>query len=118
MKRLTHSEMRGGSESQVVVVVVVVVHWLLLSDLVLQCNHQPQLTSHTEDVNFQMQLWSRLFWQKDHWSQVGTIPMLSTICLPRASHGTSAGAGGETELRAPALCLAPCLPPHSLLAGR
>ena len=93
LKSLTHSEMRGGSESQVVVVVVV--HWLLLSDLVLQCNHQPQLTSHTEDVNFQMQLWSRLFWQKDHWSQVGTIPMLSTICLPRASHGTSAG--GETD---------------------
>ena len=47
MKRLTHSEMRGGSESQVVVVVVVVVHWLLLSDLVLQCNHQPQLTTHS-----------------------------------------------------------------------
>ena len=113
VKSLTHSEMRGGSESQVVVVVVVVVHWLLLSGLVLHCNHQPQLTSHTEDVNFQMQLWSRLFWQKDHWSQVGTIPMLSTICLPRASHGTSAG--GETELGAPAL---PCLPPHSLLAGR
>ena len=48
VKSLTHSEMRGGSESQVVVVVVVVVHWLLLSDLVLQCNHQPQLTSHTD----------------------------------------------------------------------
>ena len=77
LKRLTHSEMRGGSESQVVVVLVV--HRLVLSDLVLQCNHQPQLTSHTVDVDFQMQLGSKLFRQKDHWSgQVGTISMLST----------------------------------------
>ena len=110
LKRLTHSEMRGGSESQVVVVLVAAL-WPSVAV-------QPPTT--TDQSHSRRQLpdaaWEQVVLAKwspvTGWNYPQALHQLN-ICLPRASHGTSAG--GETELGAPAL---PCLPPHSLLAGR